>query len=87
MITVEAIDERTFNVSVTTATRTAHKVTVDPEYASRLCAGKAGTERLLEASFEFLLEREPNTSILSSFALPVIGQYFPEYESTIGERL
>jgi hypothetical protein len=38
---------------------------------------------LVERSFRFLLERESNTSILRSFELSVIGQYFPEYEKTI----
>jgi len=41
----------------------------------------------VEKSFEFLLERESNTSILRSFELPVIGNYFPEYETTIGTLL
>jgi len=43
--------------------------------------------RLIEESFRFLLEREPNTSILSTFDLPVIGRYFPEYEREIARRL
>jgi hypothetical protein len=30
-----------------------------------------------------LLEREGNTSILTSFDLPLIGTYFPEYEQEI----
>jgi hypothetical protein len=38
-------------------------------------------------SFEFLLEREPNTSILRSFDLSVISQYFPEYENEIRKEL
>ncbi|MDX2343195.1 MAG: hypothetical protein QNL12_05390 [Acidimicrobiia bacterium] len=42
---------------------------------------------LVEKSFEFLLERESNTSILSSFELPVIDRYFPEYETTITKML
>jgi hypothetical protein len=37
----------------------------------------------LAESFRFLLEREPNTSILPSFDLPLIGGYFPEYEQEI----
>jgi hypothetical protein len=41
----------------------------------------------VERCFEFLLEREGNTSILSRFELPVIGPYFPEYERVIGDRL
>ncbi len=41
----------------------------------------------MEKSFEFLLDREPNTSILGRFDLPVIGQYFPEYEKKIRKML
>jgi len=52
----------------------------------RLAHGRSA-EELLAKSFEFLLEREPNTSILSSFDLPVIGRYFPEYEQEISRRL
>jgi hypothetical protein len=44
-------------------------------------------ERVLEESFRFLLEREPNTSILERFELPVIARYFPEYEREIRRRL
>jgi hypothetical protein len=44
-------------------------------------------EKLVEKSFEFLLEREPNTSILRSFDLPAIQRYFPEYERTIRTML
>lgn len=31
----------------------------------------------------FLLEREPPTSILRTFDLTVISQFYPEYEATI----
>ncbi|HET7287831.1 MAG TPA: hypothetical protein VFI71_10190 [Pyrinomonadaceae bacterium] len=45
-------------------------------------------KRLIEASFEFLLEREPASAILSSFALlPVIERYSPEYQSVIRKTL
>ena len=44
-------------------------------------------ERLLEASFEFLLEREPASSILSRFALPEIERYFPEYPRVIAQQV
>ena len=43
-------------------------------------------ETLIEHSFEFLLERESNTMILARFDLPVIGDYFPEYEKNIVQR-
>ena len=35
--------------------------------------------KLITKSFEFLLERESNQSILKKFNLEVISQYFPEY--------
>ncbi|HEY8535000.1 MAG TPA: hypothetical protein VIL25_01070 [Vicinamibacterales bacterium] len=66
--------------------RTEHEVTVTPEDVARYAPG-ADPERLLKASFEFLLEREPKESILSRFALPVIERYFPEYPRVIGARL
>lgn len=87
MITVERKDAATFTVTVTNGTTTVHNVTVDPVYAQRLTAGRVSTEKLVEKSFEFLLEREPNTSILRRFDLPVIGHYFPEYERAIRTML
>jgi hypothetical protein len=74
-------------VTVEAKTITRHTVTVSPDYHSTLTGGKASPETLVEKSFEFLLEREPNTSILTVFDLPVIGRYFPEYESEIKKRL
>ena len=41
------------------------------------------SKELIKKSFEFLLERESKESILSSFDLPVISRYFPEYERVI----
>lgn len=63
-------------------TRTTHEVTVTPDVAARYAPG-VPVERLLEASFAFLLEREPKESILSRFDLPVIERYFPEYPRRI----
>jgi hypothetical protein len=65
---------------------TQHRVRVTNTDLERF-AGKRSAEDLLRSSFEFLLEREPNTSILPSFNLPLIGHYFPEYEKEIGEKL
>jgi hypothetical protein len=53
----------------------------------RLGGGDIPAEHLIEESFRFLLEREPNSSILRTFDLPVIGRYFPKYESEIRKRL
>ena len=83
MITVKKIDDTTFNVTVEGRIRTSHEVTVSPSYYHQLTAERISCEVLIKKSFEFLLEREPNTSILSSFDLTVINQYFPEYERII----
>jgi hypothetical protein len=83
MITVNPIDNTTFEVVVDAGTTTTHKVTLKSAYYEKLTNRQVTPEVLVEKSFEFLLERESNTSILSSFDLPVIAQYFPEYERVI----
>jgi hypothetical protein len=87
MIKVDKIDDTTFNVTVEDRRVTTHKVTVDPSYWEKLTGGSVTAETLVKKSFEFLLDRESNTSILSAFDLPVIGRYFPEYEKTIRKML
>lgn len=87
MIQITKIDEATFDVILTQRSTTSHRVTVLPSYASKLTGGKVNIESLLKKSFEFLLEREPNTSILRSFELNVIERYFPEYISEIKKVL
>ena len=82
-IVVEKTDETTFKVTVTAGTTTTHTVTVSPDVYEKLTGGAVPAETLVEKSFEFLLARESNTSILSRFDLPVISRYFPEYESKI----
>lgn len=86
-VSVKPLDATTFEVAVTGRTPTTHVVTVAPEYAASLTGGKVPTETLVQRSFDFLLEREPNTSILRRFDLPVIARYFPEYERTIRSML
>ena len=66
---------------------TKHEVRVPPGLLSELGLGAGDEERLVRASFEFLLEREGPESILRSFDLDVIGRYFPDYPTTVGELL
>ncbi len=87
MINVQKIDDTTLKVTVTGPTTTTHTVSVDPAYYEKLTEQRVSVETLVKKSFEFLLERESNTSILRSFDLPVIGHYFPEYERTIQSML
>ena len=49
---------------------------------------EAPPDRVVRASFEFLLEREPKESILSQFTIPdTILRYFPEYAAEIKKRV
>ncbi len=48
--------------------------------------GAPDLEALICASFEFLLAREPVSSILSHFDLRVIERYFPEWRAEMLRR-
>ena len=85
-IEVKQKDTETFEVTVKEATTTTHVVTVSQDYYQKLTGGRITPETFIEKSFEFLLERESNTMILSRFDVSVIADYFPEYEKTMVER-
>ncbi len=78
-ISITRKDQGTFSVTVTGGSTTNHSVTISDHIHSKLTGGKISKETLLKKSFEFLLRREPNTSILAKFKLEVISQYFPDY--------
>lgn len=73
-------------VSIKGAVMTHHRVRVTKTDLQRFAQGRA-PEDLVHESFRFLLEREPNTSILPSFDLNLISNYFPEFEEEIRSRL
>lgn len=66
-----------------------HDVTVGTLEADEFAAATDAShvQRLVEETFDFLLEREPKESILRSFDLSVISRYFPEFEHEIRSRL
>jgi hypothetical protein len=82
-IEVKQKDTETFEVTVRETTTTNHLVTLSQDYYAKLTGGRISPDTLIEKSFEFLLERESNTMILARFDLPVIGDYFPEFEKNI----
>ncbi len=45
--------------------------------------GRVAPERVVRAAFEFLLQREPATSILSKFDCSLIRRYFPEVDAEL----
>lgn len=74
-----------FEVTVSGKTKTTHVVSVDENYFKKLTEGKITVEKFVHLSFEFLLDREPNTSILRQFNIREINHYFPEFESEISK--
>jgi hypothetical protein len=79
MILVESIDNNSFKVSVTKDSSTEHIVLLSDRFHQDVTNNKLTKTELITHSFEFLLKRESNQSILKKFNLEVISQYFPEY--------
>ena len=59
---------------------TRHHVTMARDSCERLTMGTHTPERCIPAAFQFLLDREPQQSILPRFDINVISRYFPEFE-------
>ena len=82
----ELLDNK-FEITVNKRIITKHIVILTNEYHDILTKKKISKKKLLEYSFEFLMKKEPNTSILSFFNLNIISKYFPEYEKEIKKVL
>ena len=87
MIKIEKVTEDVFKVKVSGNEVTQHEVTITDAAYNHLTNGRATKEELLDFSFKFLLDREPNTSILIKFEITIISQYFPEYKSEVQQIL
>ena len=86
-ITITPMEERVYGVQVTEGhTTSSCRVRVPADlYESGI--PEAEPERLVHESIEFLLEREPASSILSEFSLVDIAKHFPEYPEELTRRL
>ena len=82
-ISIKKISDDLFEVTVAKTATTTHAVTVTEQSLTNLTDNNVTKTQLLEFSFEFLLKREPNTSILSSFDINVITKYFPNYRDEV----
>ena len=87
MISASLVDANTYEVVVSGDTETTHRVRMSPDYYKKLSGSQFTHEWVLIHAFQFLLEREPNTSILREFDLSVINRYFPEFETEMAKRL
>ena len=66
---------------------TSHRVIVPESLLSDMDLGTDDAEAVVRESFNFLLEREPASSILPEFSLAIISRYFPEYQDELPKRL
>ena len=80
---IEKLSEDVFKVTVLGNLTTQHEVTVTDIAHYDLTKGRITKKELLDFSFKFLLDREPNTSILGKFDITMISHYFPEYQSEL----
>ena len=82
-ISIKKLSDDVFDVTVAKTSTTTHTVTVTDQSLTDLTHNNVTKTHLLEFSFKFLLEREPNTSILSSFDINVITKYFSDYRDEV----
>ena len=82
-ILIKELLDNKFKITINKKVITEHTVLLTDEYYNSLTKKKKSKKKLLEYSFQFLLDRESNTSILSSFELNIISKFFPEYENEI----
>ena len=82
-ISIKKLNDDVFEVTVADSITTVHEVTVTDQNLTDLTDNTVTKTQLLEFSFNFLLDREPNTSILSSFDINEISRYFSDYGNEV----
>ena len=82
-ISIKRLSDDVFEVTVAETSTTIHTVTVTDQSLKDLTVNNVTKTQLLKFSFNFLLDKEPNTSILLSFDINVISRYFSDYKDEV----
>ena len=82
-IKITEIEKNNFLVEVNDKVKTSHNVVIHDKVYQQLTNGEISKCELLEKSFAFLLDREPNTSILTNFEIQIISHYFSDYANCV----
>ena len=82
-VSIKKLSYEVFEVIVVKTSTTTHTVTVTDQRLNDLTENNVTKTQLLEFSFKFLLDREPNTSILKSFDINLISWYFSDYRDEV----
>lgn len=87
-IETEGSNNWTYEVHVTDgSTQYDFDVTLNWSDYDLWCRGRVAPERVVRAAFEFLLEREPASMIMTKFDCSVIRRYFPEVDQELSKFL
>ena len=82
-LSIKKLSDDVFTVTVAETSTTTHTVTVTDQSLNDLTDNNVTKTQLLKFSFNFLLDKEPNTSILLSFDINVISRYFSDYKDEV----
>ncbi len=82
-ISIKKLNDDVFEVTVADSITTVHEVTVTDQNLTDLTGNTVTKTQLLEFSVKFLLDKEPNTSILSSFDINVISEHLSDYRDKV----
>ena len=86
LISIEKQTDDVFVVNIVDSVATIKTVAVTDQSLTDLTDNNVTKTQLLEFYFNFLLDGEPNTSILSSFDIKVISKYFSDYRDEVRRR-
>ena len=82
-LSIKKLSDDVFTVTVAETSTTTHTVTVTDQSLNDLTDNNVTKTQLVKFSFNFLLDKEPNTSILSSFDINLISWYFSDYKDEV----
>ena len=82
---IKKLSDDAFKATVADSITSTHEVMVTDESLTDLTDNNVTKTQLSEFSFRFLLEREPNTSILSLFDINVISKYSSNYKDKVSQ--
>ncbi|MCH8049927.1 hypothetical protein IIB51_00740 [Patescibacteria group bacterium] len=84
----ESVTSWFFDVLVSQGDETYdYVVELNKEYYKKLTAERVPPRALIEQSFLFLLGNEPASTILKTFSLEEVADYFESFESTMQQIL
>jgi hypothetical protein len=66
---------------------TGHRIRLPEAFLDDLLLAGVDRELVVRETINFLLEREPATSILPEFSLEDVSRYFPEFPEELQRRL